>query len=130
MKKFAHLLKIADKFQAKYAQSQTLQQIIESAAGYGEKSQNGIMNFPAQLKQDQADLSITVTVSSGLMGGRKAEVLEPRVDPPAVAGKYARLPEQIKRYLDRHLNDFPQIPEGTVTLSFSGKSDPDQYAQR
>ncbi len=129
-KSSVHLLKLAAKFQTKYAQSQSLKQIIESAAGYGEKSPNGIMNFPAQLKQDQADLSLSITVSSGMMGGRNAQVSTPTVDPAQFGPRYAKLPEQIKNYLDKHLNDFPQIPEGTTTLEFSGKSNPDQYAQK
>lgn len=126
----ALLLKLANKFQNKYAQSQNLQEIIEAAAGYGEKSENGIMNFPAQLKADQADLSINITISSGIMGGRSAEVSPPSVDPPAMAGRYAKLPEQIKKYLNRHLSSFPQIPEGTTTLTFSGKTADPGVAQR
>ncbi len=126
----ALLLKLANKFQNKYAQSQNLQEIIEAAASYGEKSENGIMNFPAQLKADQADLSINITISSGMMGGRSAEVSPPSVDPPAMAGRYAKLPEQIKKYLNKHLSSFPQIPEGTTTLTFSGKTADPGVAQR
>ena len=117
----ALLLKLANKFQNKYGQSQNLQQIIENAAGYGESSANGIMNFPAQLKRDQADLSITVTVSSGMMGGLSVEVSQPTVDPPQFAGNYAKLPAQIKKYLDRHIKDFPQVPQGANNLQWSGK---------
>lgn len=118
----ALLLKLANKFQNKYAQSQSLQEIIQNAAGYGESSANGIMNFPAQLKKDQADLSISVTISSGMMGGMSVEVSPPSVDPAQVAGNYARLPEQIKKYLDRHIKDFPQISQGTTTLQYSGRT--------
>jgi hypothetical protein len=88
------------------------------------------MNFPAQLKKDQADLSITVTVSSGMMGGLSVEVSNPTVDPPQFAGNYARLPEQIKKYLDRHIKDFPQVPQGPTTLQYSGKSPESGVAQR
>ena len=127
----ALLLKLAHKFQDKYAQDgQTLQQIIENAAGYGEKSANGIMNFPAQLKADQADLSINVTKSSAMMGGFNIEVSPPTVDPAQFAPKYARLPEQIKKYLEKHISNFPQVPEGTSTLTYSGKSSEPGVAQK
>lgn len=43
------LFAVASRILAKYGQGQTLQQIIENAAGGGEKSELGIMNFPAQL---------------------------------------------------------------------------------
>jgi|SRR6185369_6827583 len=127
----ALLLKLAAKFQDKYAQDgQTLQQIIENAASYGEKSANGIMNFPAQLKADQADLSINVTKSTGMMGGFNVEVSQPIVEPAQHAPKYARLPEQIKKYLDKHISSFPQIPEGTSTLNYSGKTPEPGIAQQ
>jgi hypothetical protein len=127
----ALLLKLADKFQNKYAQeSQTLQQIIENAASYGESSANGIMNFPAQLRKDQADLSLTITISSGMMGGKSVEVSNPTVEPSQFATNYTKLPAQIKKYLDRHIADFPQISEGTVTLNWSGKTPQPGIAQR
>lgn len=118
----ALLLKLANKFQNKYAESQNLQEIIQNAAGYGESSANGIMNFPAQLKKDQADLGISITISSGMMGGMTVEVSPPQVDPPTAAGNYARLPEQIKKYLDRHIKDFPQVYPGTTALQYSGRT--------
>lgn len=118
----ARLLKLADKFGNKYAQSQTLQQIIEAAAGWGEKSANGIMNFPAMLKQDQADLSISVTVETGFMGSWKVSVSAPVVDPSQFASKYAALSKQIETYLNKHISNFPQVPAGTTTLSWSGKN--------
>lgn len=130
MKKYEQQLqKLASKFHFKYAQSQSLQDIISSAASYGEKSANGIMNFLEQLKRDQADMYITVVISSGMMGGRSAEVYPPKLDPAEVAGKYAKLPEQIKNYLNKHLSNFPQIPEGSTVLNFSGKTEGDA-AQR
>lgn len=116
------LFKVAARFVSKYAQSQTLQEIIQNAASYGESSANGIMNFPAQLKKDQADLSINITVSSGMMGGLSVDVSDPSVDPPQFAANYAKLPAQIKKYLDKYIKDFPQVPQGTTTLRFSGKS--------
>jgi len=116
------LLKVASKFQKKYGQSQSLQEILSNAAGYGEKSANGIMNFPAQLKKDQADLSFSVTISTSTFGGYDVDVSTPTVDPPEFAGNYARLPEQVKKYLDRNIKFFPQIPPGTTALSYSGKS--------
>lgn len=119
MKKTSHLIRLAQKLSVKYAESQTLQEIIENAAGYGETSTNGIMDFPAQLKKDDADLSIAVTINSGLMGGKKIYVGEPRVDPAEVAGNYTKLPEQIKKYLDKNLQYFPQVGLGTTILDFS-----------
>lgn len=114
------LFKVASRILAKYA-AQTLQEIIGNAAGGGEGSENGIMNFPAQLKKDQADLRISVTISNGMLGGSNVVVDPPMVDPPEVAANYARLPEQIKRYLDRNLSGFPQIPTGTTRLQYTGK---------
>lgn len=116
------LFKLAAKFQRKYAQSQSLQEIIQNAASYGESSANGIMNFPAQLKKDQADMNINVTISSGTFGGPNVEVSQPAVEPAQFAGNYARLPDQIKKYLDRYIKDFPQIAMGTQTLSYSGRT--------
>lgn len=112
------LLRIASKFKNKYAEGQNLQQIIENAASYGEQSANGIMNFPAQLKQDQAGLTINVTIDSGALGGRNVQVSSPVVEPSQFASRYAKLPEQIKKYLDRNLEYFPQVPNGTTTLSY------------
>jgi len=80
------------------------------------------MNFPAQLKKDQADLSFSVTISTSTFGGYDVDVSTPTVDPPEFAGNYARLPEQVKKYLDRNIKFFPQIPPGTTALSYSGKS--------
>lgn len=127
----ALLLKLAHKFQDKYAQdSQSLQQIIQNAAGYGEKSANGIMNFLAQLQRDQADMSINVTVKPATFGGESVEVSPPTVDPAQFAQNYARLPEQIKKYLERHVKDFPQVPrDQAITLSYSGKTPSPGIAQ-
>lgn len=117
MKKVRTLIALGSLLENKYAESQTLQQIIENAASYGEKSANGIMNFPAQLKQDQATLSITVTIDSGMLGGLSVEVSPPTVEPAQFAPKYAKLPEQIKKYLDKHASSF-QLTPGTNTLRF------------
>lgn len=114
----SNLLKLASKFGGKYAQSQTLQQIIEAAAGWGEQSANGIMNFPAQLQKDQAGLSISVTVSDKMMGGRGVEVSTPAVEPSQFASNYAKLPGQIKAYLEKHIANFPQIETGTTVLKW------------
>ncbi len=149
MKKYAlQLQKLADKFQKKYAQEQmsehdrkivdeldrsrsmveqgflhrnpALQGIIENAASWGEQSVNGIMNYPTQLTQDKANLALDITIKSGLMGGRSAEVTNLRVDPAQFASKYSKLPEQIKKYLDKHLGSFPQITEGQFTIEYKG----------
>jgi hypothetical protein len=124
------LFKVAAKFQKKYGQTQTLQQIIENAASYGESSVNGIMNFPAQIKKDQADLGINVTLSSGTFGGPSIDVSQPSVMPAEVAGNYAKLPDQIKEYLERNIKGFPQIPMGTTTLRYSGRAPGEGVAQR
>lgn len=119
MKKTYHLFSVAQKLSIKYAESQSLQEIIESAAGYGENSANGIMNFPAQLKKDNAGLSLAVAINSSPLGGKKVTVSPPIVDPPEVAGNYTKLPEQIKKYLEKNLKYFPQITLGTTVLDFS-----------
>lgn len=115
------LFKLAAKFQRKYAQGQSLKEIIQNAASYGESSQNGIMNFPAQLKKDQADMNINVTISSGTMGGLNVQVSEPAVEPQQFAGNYAKLPGQIQKYLDKYIKDFPQVTQGTHTLEYVGR---------
>jgi hypothetical protein len=122
MKNSQVLFKVAAKFQRKYAQSQSLRQIIQNAASYGESSSNGIMNFPAQLKKDQADMNINVDISSGFMGGSSVQVSQPAVEPASAAGNYAKLPDQIKRYLEKYIKDFPQITPGTHTLQYSGRT--------
>lgn len=128
MKKYQErLLKLASKFGNKYAESQTLQQIIEAAAGWGEQSSNGIMNYPALLKSDNASLSYTVNVSSGLMGGKNVDVTNLQVNPPQLASKYAKLPDQIKKYLDKHISSFPQIEEGSFNIS-AGENNADHVA--
>lgn len=129
MKNSQALFKLAAKFQRKYAQSQTLKEILQNAASYGESSASGIMNFPAQLKKDRANLSINVNISSGMMGGISVDVSPPTVDPPQFAGNYTKLPDQIKKYLDKYIKDFPQIPQGSQTLQWSGKPAPEGIAQ-
>jgi hypothetical protein len=79
------------------------------------------MNFPDQLKKDKASLSITITISSRKWGGFNVEVSRPIVDPSAFSVNYRKLPEQIKKYLEKYLTDFPHIPPGTFTLQWSGK---------
>jgi hypothetical protein len=111
------LLKLAHKFQNKYGQAQTLQQIIENAASYGQDSNNGIMNFPKQLRDDNADLSITITLD-----GNTATVGNPTVDPQDKSPNYQNLPGQIKTYLKRNRRWFTQLADGTTTLKYSGKS--------
>jgi len=116
------LLKLANKFENKYAQAQSLQEIIQNAASYGESSNSGIMNFPAQLKKDQADMNINITITSATLGGLNVEVSPPAVEPPQFAPNYAKLPAQIKKYLDKYISDFPQVPQGTTTLQFTGRT--------
>lgn len=121
MKKASYLISLGHLLENKYADAQTLQQIIENAAGWGDKSANGIMNFPAQLKKDQADLSITVEVDSGTFGGYKVTVSEPIVTPAQFAVNYSKLAGQIKNYLDKHISSFPQVGTGSFTLKYTGK---------
>lgn len=131
MKKYqAQLLKIANKFQNKYAQSQDLKQILLNASGWGQSSVNGIMNFMDQLKKDQATMYITITISNGTFGGKTAKVNQPLTDPREVAVNYSRLPEQIEKYLNKHLSTFPQIPDGDTTLTFSGTDQSEKIVQR
>lgn len=120
MKKTNHLIRFAQTLSVKYAQAQnqTLKEIIENAAGYGENSTNGIMNFPAQLEKDDAGLTIVVTVAKTPWGSKKIYVGPANVDPIEVAGNYAKLPEQIKKYLEKNLSYFPQLGEGHVLLDF------------
>lgn len=118
MKKTNHLIRLAQTLSVKYAEAQTLQQIIENAAGYGESSTNGIMDFPDQLKRDDAELSMGITISRGAMGGTKIIVTAPNVYPPEVASNYTKLPEQIKKYLERNIQYFPQVGLGTFTLEY------------
>ncbi len=112
------IFKLADKFYHKYAQSQSLQEIIANAASHGVE----IMNFPQALQRDQAALSINVKINKGTLGGYKVEVSAPRVEPPQFARFYAELPGQIQKYLEKYLDNFPQINLGTSTLTYSGKS--------
>lgn len=134
MKKTNHLIRLAQTLSVKYAEAQTLQEIIENAARYGEQSTNGIMNFPAQLQKDDAELTIAITINSApITGGKKIYVGTPSVYPPEVAGNYAKLPEQIKKYLEKNLNYFPQIGLGTVLLEYPttpDNSDEEQVAGR
>ncbi len=118
MKKTNHLISLAQTLSVKYAQSQDLKEILENAAAYGENSTNGIMNFPAQLEKDDAGLSIVVSVSKTPWGSKKILVSPPTVDPAEVAGNYAKLPEQIKKYLERNINYFPQLALGHTLLDF------------
>lgn len=118
MKKTSHLIRLAQALSNKYAQSQSLKEILENAAAYGENSANGIMNFPAQLEKDDAGLSIVVSVASTPWGSKKIYVGQPSVNPPEVAGNYAKLPEQIKKYLERNINYFPQLALGHTLLDF------------
>lgn len=117
MKKYQRVLMVlGENFGNKYATSQSLQEIIQNAASYGEQSTNGIMNFPAKLKQDGADLGINISIS-----GNDINVSSPTVDPVQFTSNYTALPKQIQNYLERHVRDFP-LPQGTTTLQFLGRT--------
>jgi hypothetical protein len=124
------LFKLATKFQRKYAQSQSLQEIIQNAASYGESSVNGIMNFPAKLKQQQAYLGLSITIKSGMLGGLSVSVSDPSVDPPQFAATYAQVSEQVKNYLDKNIKGFPQLGEGTQNVSWDYRAGGAGIAQK
>lgn len=117
MKNSQTLFKLAAKFQRKYAQSQTLQEILTNASSYGDSSGNGIMNFIPQLKKLKAYLGLRIVISSGMFG-TSVSVAPPATDPAQVAGAFAKLPDQIKKYLERNLKGFPQITEGSHDVSW------------
>ena len=124
MKKHQRVLMVlGENFGNKYATSQSLQEIIQNAAGWGEQSANGIMNFPAFLKRDNADLSINVNIS-----GRDVGVSIPIVEPQQFTNNYTKLPDQIKNYIERHVTDFP-FPQGITTLQFLGRTADNGVAQ-
>ncbi len=108
MKNFDRLLKLAGIFQYKYA-IQSLQEAVQNAASWGPQT-HGIMNFPEQLKKDQATLSLTVSKS-----GKEFTVSQPVVNPSTVAQNYAALPGQIKKYLEKYYGD---EPDQQVTFSY------------
>ena len=118
MKNTLHLIRLAQKLSNKYAQAQTLKEIIENAAGFGENSANGIMNFPDQLEKDDAGLTIVVTITQNPWGSKKVSVGPANVDPIEAAGNYVKLPEQIKKYLEKNINSFPQLALGHALLEF------------
>jgi hypothetical protein len=127
MKKTYHLIRVAKRLENKYA-SQSLQEILENAAGSGERSVNGIMNFPAQAAIDKVNLTFDVNVKSTFFGGYDIDVSPPTVDPPEKAVNYARLPTQIKAYLDKHASSFQLYP-GTTKLEYSKKPAENTVAQ-
>lgn len=120
-----NLLRIASKFKNKYAEGQNLQQIIENAASYGESSPNGIMDFLSQLRQQKAQLSFKVEIKSGMLGGSSVTVSDLKgVDSNGVdiAPQYAKLPDQIKNYLEKHISGFPQLEKGETPLNWDYRS--------
>jgi hypothetical protein len=123
MKKYqAQLLKLANKFYNKYAQSQTLEQIIENAASYGEGGANGIMNFQAQLDKDNANLLLVLIISTDNVGGYDFTVGNAITNPPQFTQNYSKLGPQVKSYLEKNINNFPQIQPGTYELNFGPKN--------
>lgn len=123
----AQLLKLASKFQNKYAQSavqDTIQQAVSSAASWGQKT-HGIMNFPEQLKKDQASLSMNVSKS-----GKTITVSPPTVNPGEYAPNYSSLPMQVKSYLEKYLELFPKdVGDVELTLQYSGQTPGSGIAQ-
>ena len=105
----------------KSAQDQTLKEIIEGAAVSGENGVNGIMNFPAKLKEQKASLALNVTINSRLIGGYGVIVSNPVVNPPEFTQTYAKLPKQIENFLSKHAASFKLEP-GTTDLRWDNVS--------
>lgn len=128
--RFAKLLEV--KYLTKHAY-QSLSEILQNAASYGDKGGNGIMNFPAYLANDHAKLNFNVIVNDSMFGS-KAEVTDLKVTPSdttpqGAEQKYEVLPKQIKTYLERHLSGFPDIPRGTpIPLEYGQVDPPAGYA--
>jgi hypothetical protein len=116
MDKLDYLFKTADKFMVKYAGTQEeIQKDVANAAAWG-KNVHGIMNFPEQLKKDQATLTIAVSKR-----GDTITVGSPMVYPSSVAGNYAELPGEIKAYLEKYIELFSKNESNVdIVLSYSG----------
>ena len=108
------LLKLASKFQTKYASSteDDIKRDIANAAAWGPEV-HGIMNFPEQLVKDQATMTITVSKR-----GRTITVGTPQLNPASVYFTYAELPGQIKNYLEKYPELFPS-DAGDMDMSFT-----------
>lgn len=109
-----HLFKLALQLRKKYASldASTIKEEIEkhiqdSVAHASGVKALGIMPFMQMLAADQAALAINVT-----RDGSTISVSPPGVDPPALAGKYAPLSEQVKAYLEKYIELFPSQKNG------------------
>lgn len=116
MKNLQKLIKVAARFQAKYGQEsveQTIQRTLAAAAG---REGLGIMNFPQMLKADKASLRLYITKN-----GKNIFVSDPSLTTSNLASKYAALPEQIKKYLEKYIEVFPHdTPNQTFAVEYSG----------
>jgi hypothetical protein len=115
MKKYQQLLlKLASKFQIKYAGTQEEEDIkndLAAAAGWAPRF--GIMNFPDQLKKDQATMTISVSKR-----GHTITVGAPQLNPSDVYFTYADLPNQIKAYLEKYPELFSS-DAGDMDMTFT-----------
>ncbi len=122
-----NLLKVAYKLNHKYAfdgnklKSQIQTWLEESITNASSVSGSGVEPFVQMLKEDHAVLSINVK-----RDGDKISVSPATVNPSSVADKYAGIPSQIKRYLEKNLDLYPikwnessvDYDDVMVTLSF------------
>jgi hypothetical protein len=122
MKKANKLIALAESLQNKYANNNILQQIIFNAAAWGENSPNKIMNFPAELQKDNAELSLTITIDTKIFGNKNIVVSTPYVFPSNLTFKYSKLSSQIKNYLSKHINNFNNLQDGTYSIKYSGNN--------
>lgn len=127
-----NLLKVANKLRTKYALDGStikdeIQNIIQTAlSNASDNPVSGIMPFIKMLEQDQASLAINVT-----RNGNNVIVSNPALTPSNVSAKYAALPGQIKKYLERYPELYPSQRNGehvdynnlTVTLTFTDTND-------
>lgn len=122
------ILKLAAKLQDKYSfdLQEHIQQAVANAASWGPQA-HGIMNFPEQLKKDNANMNVAVTKTKNSIS-----VAEPAFNPPTISGNYTGLAAQIQRYLQTNLELFPQnTSDTTLQLAYSGVSaEPSNIAQR
>jgi hypothetical protein len=128
MKKSQHLIKLAEKLSNKYAtvdattiKDRIQHSIHQAVANASSQPSSGIMPFLKMLDQDQADMNIAV-----FRNGNNVTVSEVVVTPPQSAPRYAALPSQIQRYLERNIELFPSKYAGddinysnlSLTLSY------------
>lgn len=132
-----NLLKLANRFSNKYALDgsaikEEVQKSIQTAVGNAStQPTSGIMPFVEMLQKDSATMYFHVTRDGEniTVSVPNVESTLPNVDPAKVAemtAKYAGLPNQVKKYLERYLELYPTKRNGepvsysnlTVTLQY------------